>query len=334
MPFCRNPDWPYSQSRHYTPIIAVYHEYKHHKDVSMSPFQLLLSEFCHDKEKTKRYLPDQTWDEEGTSFNERFKWAMTSLDLEISRLKQETLSELSDEGESFQTLFFYPNLSGFLATRPREFDLSSSLLPARSQGKNPTCLSFACCTALEYHLNRKFGNSFKKYMSPKFLDSLLVASKKPLADLHALEILKEKGCCIEDDLPDDETSYAILDPMPQDLLYKASSYKISSFSMIEGSDCMGFKMDLLVKAKVIDQLKYALAKYGPCITTLTAFDYNAKHFWAPSSEHNKELGNHAVVIIGYDADGFIIRNSWKIFNHINHMPFFDIYHNKRIWYIT
>lgn len=54
-------------------------------------------------------------------------------------------------------------------------------------------------------------------------------------------------------------------------------------------------------------LKTAIVMNGPCIGGLPVYNSLATNFWNPS--HNFE-GNHAIAIIGYDKDGFIIRNSW------------------------
>ena len=54
-------------------------------------------------------------------------------------------------------------------------------------------------------------------------------------------------------------------------------------------------------------LRYALVMNGPCVGGLPVYNSNNTNFW----EQNKSLeGLHAVCIIGYTEDGFIIRNSW------------------------
>lgn len=54
-------------------------------------------------------------------------------------------------------------------------------------------------------------------------------------------------------------------------------------------------------------LKQALLLNGPCIGGLYIKSTNQVEFW---NGNNKPLGGHAIAIIGYNKDGFIIRNSW------------------------
>lgn len=55
-------------------------------------------------------------------------------------------------------------------------------------------------------------------------------------------------------------------------------------------------------------LKMALIMNGPCFGALPVFNNNCK-FW--QQNHGDSLqGYHAIAIVGYDEDGFIIRNSW------------------------
>ena len=68
-------------------------------------------------------------------------------------------------------------------------------------------------------------------------------------------------------------------------------YKIKEYSMV-GS---------------IEALKAAIVMNGPCIGGLPVYDSSIDEFWLEGS--NLE-GGHAVAIIGYDKEGFIIRNSW------------------------
>lgn len=55
-------------------------------------------------------------------------------------------------------------------------------------------------------------------------------------------------------------------------------------------------------------LKQALIANGPCIGGLMCYNSNYE-FWK-GSYGETPLGGHAISIIGYNKDGFIIRNSW------------------------
>lgn len=53
-------------------------------------------------------------------------------------------------------------------------------------------------------------------------------------------------------------------------------------------------------------LKQALLLNGPCVGGLRVKDPEAYEFW----RGNQNFGGHAIAFVGYNKDGFIIRNSW------------------------
>ena len=55
-------------------------------------------------------------------------------------------------------------------------------------------------------------------------------------------------------------------------------------------------------------LKQAIVANGPCIGGLPVYNSSIETFW---DEHKGSFeGGHAIAIVGYNKDGFIIRNSW------------------------
>ena len=62
--------------------------------------------------------------------------------------------------------------------------------------------------------------------------------------------------------------------------------------------------------KILNQidLKYALVMNGPCLGALPVYS-NTCDFWNKYQGQNL-YGYHAISIVGYDEEGFIIRNSW------------------------
>jgi hypothetical protein len=60
----------------------------------------------------------------------------------------------------------------------------------------------------------------------------------------------------------------------------------------------------------IMSLKYALIMNGPCVGALRVYDDQRVDFWNRNYSGQSILGGHAIAIIGYDEQGFIIRNSW------------------------
>jgi len=70
-----------------------------------------------------------------------------------------------------------------------------------------------------------------------------------------------------------------------------------------------FKIKRYAKIGSIISLKQALVLNGPCVGGLRVYDSGRCDFW--NKLHGDTfLGGHAISIIGYNEEGFIIRNSW------------------------
>lgn len=82
-------------------------------------------------------------------------------------------------------------------------------------------------------------------------------------------------------------------------------------------------------------LKRALVVNGPCIGGLPVYDTNRFDFWTPWEDERLQ-GYHAVSIVGYNKDGFIIRNSWGEWygdNGYAVVPYDDFNKFMEIWTI-
>lgn len=69
-----------------------------------------------------------------------------------------------------------------------------------------------------------------------------------------------------------------------------------------------FYIDNYARIGNIDALKTAIVANGPCIGAIGVYNSLISDFWTPTSGNFE--GGHAISIVGYDKDGFIIRNSW------------------------
>ena len=58
----------------------------------------------------------------------------------------------------------------------------------------------------------------------------------------------------------------------------------------------------------INLLKNAIVMNGPCVGALPVYNYGLE-FWNKKNGESL-LGYHAIAIVGYNKEGFIIRNSW------------------------
>ena len=72
------------------------------------------------------------------------------------------------------------------------------------------------------------------------------------------------------------------------------------------SDLGNLKIESYMMIKSELALKQALLLNGPCIGGLYIKNFDKTDFWNGS----KNYGGHAISIVGYTKNGFIIRNSW------------------------
>jgi hypothetical protein len=141
-------------------------------------------------------------------------------------------------------------------------------------------------------------------MSPEFI--YFHRDNKPASGMYGrnvFQILQKIGCVPEDDYPycSDETA-----PQPDEKLYGiAAKYRIANYARVT----------------TIVGLKRALLELGPCYIQLPLYSMEVQ-FWrcpggtdaGPSSTAGGSVsvpnGGHALVVVGYNTEGFVLVNSW------------------------
>jgi hypothetical protein len=133
--------------------------------------------------------------------------------------------------------------------------------------------------------------NFKRYFSPTFIYNLRPNKPQPgmyLSD--ALNIVKNYGIVPERSYPYD---YDDAPDIVSDRIWtKASNYKIRNYARIV----------------TMHELKYALIESGPCPIAFPVYKIEG-HIW-DSEGKLPLLGYHAMTIVGWTLEGFILRNSW------------------------
>ena len=76
-----------------------------------------------------------------------------------------------------------------------------------------------------------------------------------------------------------------------------------------GKDALKHKIKNFARVETIDSLKYSLYQNGPCLIAFPVFNYGME-MWKPEFENQSTSGGHAMTVVGYTDDSFIIRNSW------------------------
>jgi C1A family cysteine protease len=177
---------------------------------------------------------------------------------------------------------------------PEIVDYRLELQPIRNQGKQGTC--YAQSTACMKEWQEKKDNNFNEYMSPQFFynNRSNKYDDNPNNDdgmygRDVMKLIKNIGIC-----PESSYIYGRVEPkkdIPQYIYDEAKKYIIKSYAKVE----------------TLENLKQSLVKNGPCLVAFPVYNYG-NQFWRKTTKQHK--GGHAVTIVGYNKDGFIIRNSW------------------------
>jgi len=158
---------------------------------------------------------------------------------------------------------------------PLEFSYKKYLPPILNQGERSICVPCAISAHLDWNYN--VDNNGKIFKSNKILINDIYEARKNKSTNNGMQI--------KDAL---------------DYLRKT------------GVKSKGGLMKIRQYAKVTNTiaLKYAIVMNGPCIGALRVYNDEKTDFWKRDYEGQEMLGGHAVAIIGYDMNGFILRNSW------------------------
>lgn len=172
---------------------------------------------------------------------------------------------------------------------PKTLDYRDDLPPVWDQGVDGPCSAYASAAMKQWQEKKDYG--LKKSLSKFFIYSL--RSNYPNRGMYArdtMQILQKYGVPTEKSF---KKKWKSKDDIPQEVLDEALNHKIIGYA----------------KVNTVDGLKKSLYKNGPCYATFPVYS-NEPEFWKPSFGKNKIIGGHAVCIVGYTKDGFIVRNSW------------------------
>lgn len=171
---------------------------------------------------------------------------------------------------------------------PKTLDLRKDLQPVRNQKKQSSCVGFATSCIKEWQ--EKKDVYIDDFMSPQFVyNNRSNYPQKGMYGRDAMNILANSGCCLERTYP-----YGTIESkkkIPKEAYEEASNFKIQSFARVN----------------TVESVKKSLYKDGPCLISFPVYNSDSQ-FWMPNG--NSMQGGHAVAIVGYTKEGFIIRNSW------------------------
>jgi len=164
-------------------------------------------------------------------------------------------------------------------------DLRSQLLPIRNQGSVCSCVSFSTSCM------REFEAKSNNYLSPAFIYHLRSNSPQDCMTIqNALDILSSSGVCY--DITYSYSNISSTGAIPQNAINEATKFRIQSYARIND----------------VASLKNALQNYGPCPIAFPAYNHS-NQMWI-QNPGDTFIGGHCMLVVGYDANSFIIRNSW------------------------
>jgi C1A family cysteine protease len=169
---------------------------------------------------------------------------------------------------------------------PAELDLRSQLQPVRNQGSQGTCAAQTAACMKEWQELRDVR--FKEHMSPQFIYNIRFnQDSSGMYSRDVMKILHKIGSVRESAYP-----YNTSEPVTEGLKSRAAWYRIEGYAAVN----------------TVEGLKKALVKNGPCYIAIPTYNYGMR-MWKPR-QGDTALGGHAMTVVGYNKQGFLIRNSW------------------------
>lgn len=201
------------------------------------------------------------------------------------------LSGPSSEDYIFEQLALGSDTAG--ANAPTDYiDLRKYSKPSRHQRKRGTCAAFAAATIREIQEHIIGASAMPpQVLSPEFI--YFHRKNKPAEGMFGrdvLMIMRDIGLVPEEMFPYDD----VVEPMTEpgiEHYEAAASHRISNFARV--TTCAG--------------LKRAIREVGPCYLVLPLYA-SRPFFWRPQGKGNP--CGHSVAVVGYNHDGFILKNSW------------------------
>lgn len=173
---------------------------------------------------------------------------------------------------------------------PETLDYRTELLPIRDQGHQGSCSAMTAAVIKEWQEYREL--EYVGYMSPQFVyNQRQYKHRQGMTPRDTMKILKEKGIVPEKIYP-----YGTRTKITQKILSLAQNFKIRAYGRIN----------------TIYSAKTALITDGPLYAGFPVYSEEKPKFWKQENLSQKSIGGHAVAIVGWTKDSFIIRNSWGV----------------------
>ncbi|MCH5167520.1 MAG: C1 family peptidase [Erysipelotrichales bacterium] len=180
---------------------------------------------------------------------------------------------------------------------PKEYSFQNDMSPVLNQGKTNMCVTYSLGAHIDWNINM----DYKTERKDNHVDRLAIYnSRKTPGDIG--------------------------------MTFKEAFSYLRNHGV--KTDVGNQKIEYYAKINDIESLKEALIINGPCVGGMVVYNYGTD-FWNKKN-NDKNQGGHAISIVGYNKDGFIIRNSWGsswAFNGYSVLPYKDFKKIFEIWTI-
>lgn len=195
---------------------------------------------------------------------------------------------------------------------PEEFNYIEEMPPIRDQGSQGSCSAMTAAAIKDWQEYKDLG--YQDYMSPQFIYNLRTNQwSEGMTPRDTMNILNKKGT-----VPESLYPYGSTTKIDELLLEKAQNFIIKGYAQVN----------------TIYGAKASLIANGPLYIGLPVYNPTNPRFWHQEFLNQPMLGGHAVTIVGWKKDAFIIRNSWGDdwgYNGYCYMPFEDWGVQWEVW---
>lgn len=215
------------------------------------------------------------------------------------------IGALKTSQEDISLLLKQKKISKFRIVRsniPTSLSYRNQLNNVKDQGQTGACVAYSGASIMEY-IQKKFNGTNYDF-SPHFIyDQRNDLKVEGMYLINLIEILKNQGICYNDDYQIFKSATQNDIGIKEKILSKAKNWTVFD-GIFKGNTI--FSGEFI--SKDVTLIKSALVENGPCLVVLPVYNYTST-FWKKIGSQNL-IGYHCVVIIGYDSNGFILRNSW------------------------
>ena len=186
-------------------------------------------------------------------------------------------------------------LSAAVETLPISVDYRPSLGKPRDQGNQSSCVGFASAAILEYYAYRLYdpGSLRGPEFSAQFIYNCRTTDGDGMFPSEAMNGIHNWGCALERSYPYGKNKSQKYRDMPAAIKTEALQWRSGQPNILRD----------------VASVKSAVANNGPCIMAFTCYN-EGRYPWRKGVGDSTEIYGHCLAIVGYDATGFILRNSW------------------------